>query len=244
MHDASSGSAGGSSFRRQFLLSLAALGVVFGDIGTSPLYAMRECFHGPHGIAPTAGNVFGVMSLIFWALIIVISVKYLVFILRADNRGEGGILALAALVAHVKPGKVLAILGLFGAALLYSDGMITPAVTVLGAVEGLETATPALKPFIEPITIAILIGIFLVQSSGTAKIGALFGPITFVWFVVIAALGIAQIAQFPAILQSLSPHHAVVFFLHNGWHGFIILGAVFLVVTGGEALYADIGHFG
>ncbi len=223
---------------------MAALGVVFGDIGTSPLYALRECFHGAHGIAATPANVYGVLSLIFWALIIIISIKYLVFILRADNRGEGGILALSALVSHVRPSRAFVFLGLFGAALLYSDGMITPAITVLGAVEGLDKVTPRLQPFVEPISILILIGIFLVQSRGTAKIGALFGPVTALWFLVIAALGVAEIVRLPAILGALSPHHAVTFFLHNGWHGFLVLGAVFLVVTGGEALYADIGHFG
>ncbi len=229
---------------RLVILSLAALGVVFGDIGTSPLYALRECFFGPHGIAVDRANIFGVLSLIFWALVIVISVKYLVFILRADNRGEGGILALSALVSRVKPSRTLTLCGLFGAALLYSDGMITPAITVLGAVEGLEIATPRLQPFVQPITILILIGIFLVQSRGTAKIGALFGPVTLLWFIVISALGVAEIARTPAILGALSPHYAIAFFLHHGWHGFFVLGAVFLVVTGGEALYADIGHFG
>jgi len=226
------------------LLSLAALGVVFGDIGTSPLYAMRECFHGTHGISATPGNVYGVLSLIFWALILVISVKYLIFILRADNRGEGGILALAALVARLKPSRFFALIGLFGAALLYSDGMITPAITVLGAVEGLKIATERLEPYIEPISIVILVGIFHIQRRGSAKIGALFGPVTLVWFIAIAALGLAEILRAPAILGALSPHHAVRFILENGWHGFLVLGAVFLVVTGGEALYADIGHFG
>jgi KUP system potassium uptake protein len=218
--------------------------VVFGDIGTSPLYAMRECFHGSHGIPATPANIHGVVSLIFWALVVVISVKYLVFILRADNRGEGGILALSALAGSVRPSRMLTMLGLFGAALLYADGMITPAITVLGAVEGLELATPRLMPYLEPIAIGILIGVFLLQSRGTERIGALFGPITLLWFIAIAVLGIAGIAQEPAILAALSPHHAIAFFLQNGWHGFVVLGAVFLVVTGGEALYADIGHFG
>jgi KUP system potassium uptake protein len=229
---------------RLLFFSLAALGVVFGDIGTSPLYAMRECFHGPHGIAAVPANVLGVLSLIFWALVIVISVKYLGFILRADNRGEGGILALSALVHQVRPSLVLTVLGLFGAALLYADGMITPAITVLGAVEGLEVAMPKLHAFIEPISIVILIGIFLVQSHGTAKIGALFGPVMLIWFVVIAALGVMHIAREPGVLVALSPLHGAHFLVRNGWHGFVILGAVFLVVTGGEALYADIGHFG
>lgn len=235
---------GHSGLRRLFAFSLAALGVVFGDIGTSPLYAMRECFHGEHGIAASPANILGVLSLIFWALTIVISVKYLIFILRADNRGEGGILALSALVQQVKPGIVLTIFGLFGAALLYSDGMITPAITVLGAVEGLEVAMPGLHSFIVPISIVILIGIFMVQSHGTAKIGALFGPVMLLWFIVIAALGVMHIVKEPGVVAALNPAHGASFFLRNGWHGFIILGAVFLVVTGGEALYADIGHFG
>jgi KUP system potassium uptake protein len=230
--------------RRLLLFSLVALGIVFGDIGTSPLYAMRECFHGAHGIAPNHTNIFGVRSLIFWALIIVISVKYLGFILRADNRGEGGILALSALVQQVRPGLALTVLGLFGAALLYADGMITPAITVLGAVEGLRVAMPKLHSFIEPISVAILIGIFLVQSHGTAKIGALFGPVMLIWFVVIAAIGVNHIVREPSVLAALSPHYGAQFLMHNGWHGFVILGAVFLVVTGGEALYADVGHFG
>src|SRR5678815_268869 len=229
---------------RLLFFSLAALGVVFGDIGTSPLYAMRECFHGPHGIAAVPANVLGVLSLIFWALVIVISVKYLGFILRADNRGEGGILALSALVHQVRPSVVLTVLGLFGAALLYADGMITPVITVLGAVEGLEVAMPSLHSFIEPIAIAILIAVFLMQSRGTAKIGALFGPVMLVWFLVIAALGVMHIGSETAVLAALSPHFGAQFLLNNGWRGFIILGAVFLVVTGGEALYADIGHFG
>ena len=205
---------------------------------------MRECFHGPHGIVPNAANILGVLSLIFWSLIIVISVKYLVFILRADHRGEGGILALSALVQQVRPGVALTVLGLFGGAFLYSDGMITPAITVLGAIEGLELAMPGVHSFVEPAAVVILIGIFVLQRHGTAKIGAFFGPVMLIWFAVIAALGVMQIAREPAVLAGLSPIHGARFLLHNGWHGFIILGAVFLVVTGGEALYADIGHFG
>ncbi|MEQ1860130.1 MAG: potassium transporter Kup [Chthoniobacteraceae bacterium] len=243
MNPSSSGDAR-TNRRRLLTLTLAALGIVYGDIGTSPLYAMRECFHGPHAIAASPANILGILSLIFWALVIVISVKYLVFILRADNRGEGGILALSALVAQVKSSTVLVVLGVFGAALLYSDGMITPAITVLSAVEGLEVAMPGLEAFIEPIAIVILIGIFLVQSRGSAKIGALFGPVMLVWFGAIAALGVMQIAREPGVFAALSPLNAADFFARNGWHGFIILGAVFLVVTGGEALYADIGHFG
>ena len=235
---------GSAATRRLLAFSLAALGVVYGDIGTSPLYAMRECFHGTHGITPSPANVLGVLSLIFWALIIVISVKYLAFILRADHRGEGGILALSALVQQVRPGAVLTALGVFGAALLYSDGMITPAITVLGAIEGVEVAMPSLDAWVEPIAVGILIGIFMMQSRGTAKIGALFGPVMLLWFAVLAVTGIAEMAHNPSVLAALSPTHGAAFIAHNGWHGFIILGSVFLVVTGGEALYADIGHFG
>jgi KUP system potassium uptake protein len=232
-----------------FVLSLAALGVVYGDIGTSPLYALRECFHGPHAIAPTAANVLGVLSLIFWSLVIVISVKYLVFVLRADNQGEGGILSLAALATPIKPSgrteKIFLIaIGTFGAALLYGDGIITPAISVLGAVEGLSVATPSLTAYVVPLTIGILVGLFLIQKRGTAGIGKIFGPVTLLWFSVIAILGVAQIIHYPQVFSAVNPVHAVDFFVRNGWHGFIILGSVFLVVTGGEALYADMGHFG
>ncbi|MGI8898831.1 MAG: potassium transporter Kup [Pyrinomonadaceae bacterium] len=231
------------------ILSLAALGVVYGDIGTSPLYALRECFHGPHSIAPTPANILGVLSLIFWSLIIVISVKYLVFVLRADNHGEGGILSLTALATPIKPSgkserRVLIAMGIFGAALLYGDGMITPAISILGAMEGLTVATPLFSPYVVPITIAIIVALFLVQSRGTAGIGTVFGPVTLVWFAVLAGLGILQIIRYPEVLAAINPLHGLDFFLRNGWHGFLILGAVFLVVTGGEALYADMGHFG
>jgi KUP system potassium uptake protein len=235
--------------RYLFVLSLAALGVVYGDIGTSPLYALRECFHGPHSIVPSPANILGVLSLIFWSLVIVISVKYLVFVLHADNRGEGGILSLTALATPIKPsGKtervVLIAMGIFGASLLYGDGVITPAISILGAMEGLSVATPLFNPYIVPITIAIIVGLFLVQSRGTAGIGKIFGPVTLVWFAVLAVLGIRQIIRFPEVLAAINPIHGLDFFLRNGWHGFLILGAVFLVVTGGEALYADMGHFG
>jgi KUP system potassium uptake protein len=230
-------------------LSLAALGVVYGDIGTSPLYAIRDAFLEEHGVHPTPGNVLGVLSLIFWALILIISIKYLVFILRADNRGEGGILALTSLVTPVgatrKGGRrILVLLGLFGTALLYGDGMLTPAVTVLSAVEGLDVATPLFRPYIVPITVVILIATFAVQSRGTAVVGRVFGPVTLVWFTTIAALGIPWIVEEPGVLRAISPTYGVRFFLDNGWNGFLALGAVFLVVTGGEALYADMGHFG
>ncbi len=230
-------------------LALGALGVVYGDIGTSPLYALRECFHGPHAIALTAGNVHGVLSLVFWSLVIVISIKYLAFVMRADNRGEGGILALLALVRpDVRAGRIreLTILGMgiFGAALLYGDGMITPAISVLSALEGLSIATPLFEPYILPLTIVILVGLFLVQRRGTARVGAVFGPVMLVWFATIALLGLASLVRYPGVLASVSPLYAVEFFRENGRHGFLILGTVFLVVTGGEALYADMGHFG
>lgn len=233
-------------------LVLVALGVVFGDIGTSPLYAVRECFHGPHAIPLTPAHVLGVLSLVFWSLAIVISVKYLLFVLRADNEGEGGILALMALARG--PGRgprlpawtrtVMVVTGLFGASLLYGDGMITPAISVLSAVEGLGVATPVFQPFVVPLTVLILLGLFLVQHRGTSQIGRLFGPVTLAWFLAIGALGIAWILREPGILLALSPHHAVAFFLEARLHAFLVLGAVFLVVTGGEALYADMGHVG
>jgi KUP system potassium uptake protein len=232
------------------ILSLGALGVVYGDIGTSPLYALRECFSGPHGIAPTRDNVLGVLSLIFWALTVVISIKYLLLIMRADNRGEGGILALTALFGSLRdvklgaPRPVYMVLGIFGAALLYGDGMITPAVSVLSAVEGLNVATPVFEPYVIPITLAILIGLFAVQHLGTGRVGAFFGPFTMLWFATIAFLGGREIVTEPTILGAVNPVHAVRFFADNGWHAFVVLGSVFLVVTGGEALYADMGHFG
>ena len=231
------------------VLSLAALGVVYGDIGTSPLYAIRECFHGAHAIAPLPANILGVLSLIFWSLVIVISIKYLVFVLRADNHGEGGILSLTALATPIRPSgrtehAFLIFIGIFGAALLYGDGIITPAISVLGAMEGLNVATPIFSPYVVPITIVLLVALFLFQRRGTAKVGRIFGPITLMWFTALAALGIAQILRYPAVLAAVNPLHAVDFFVRNGWHGFLILGSVFLVVTGGEALYADMGHFG
>ncbi|HSU12960.1 potassium transporter Kup [Longimicrobium sp.] len=234
--------------RYLFVLALAALGVVYGDIGTSPLYAMREAFRPAGGIAATPANVLGILSLIFWALIVVISVKYLVFVMRADNRGEGGMIALTALVVprRASTGKagILVLLGLFGASLLYGDSMITPAISVLSAVEGLEVATPFFSPFVVPITIAILVGLFAIQSRGTAGIGRVFGPVTLLWFLVLAALGLSEIVRHPQVLAALNPLHAARFFGRNGSAGFLILGSVFLAVTGGEALYADMGHFG
>ena len=231
--------------KRLLVLCLASLGIVYGDIGTSPLYALRECFYGPHAILPTHANVIGVLSLILWSLILIISVKYLILILRADNRGEGGILALATLVGDVvKRGKVFFFLGLFGAALLYADGMITPAISVMSAVEGLDIATPFFNRAVEPIAIVILIALFLFQSRGTTGIGKVFGPVTLLWFAVIAILGVQQIARVPEVLSAINPLQAWQFFANNGARGFVVLGAVFLAITGGEALYADIGHFG
>jgi len=233
--------------RRLAGLSVAALGVVYGDIGTSPLYALRESFR--HRVPSTPDNVLGVLSLIFWSLIVVISVKYLIFVMRADNNGEGGILALTSLVAptHGKRRSriwLLLLFGLFGTALLYGDGMITPAISVLSAVQGLEVATPALTPFVIPITIAILVALFFFQRRGTGGVGRVFGPVTLLWFATLAALGIYQILGNPGVLVAVDPLRGVDFFLRNGAQGFLVLGSVFLVVTGGEALYADMGHFG
>ena len=231
-------------------LTLGALGVVYGDIGTSPLYALRECFAGSHTVAPEPANVLGILSLIFWSLLLIVTGKYLTIILRATNRGEGGILALMALAfPRHTPGAgkrraALIALGVFGAALLYGDGMITPSISVLSAIEGLNVATPALKDFVIPLTILTLVALFAGQSHGTGKVGAIFGPIMVVWFVALAILGIGGIIKTPQVLLSLSPTYGLKFLITHGWHGFIMLGAVFLAVTGAEALYADVGHFG
>jgi KUP system potassium uptake protein len=236
-------------------LTLTALGVVYGDIGTSPLYAMKECFFGTHSVPPTHENVLGVLSLIIYALVLVISVKYVAIVMRADNQGEGGILALTALVpgrrgergiaARLAIGRpVLIALGIFGTALLYGDGMITPAISVLGAVEGLEVVTPLFSGYVVPITVVILVALFAIQKFGTHRVGGLFGPVVIIWFVTIAALGVLWIGREPAVLAAFDPRHAMGFFAANGFAGFAVLGAVFLVVTGGEALYADMGHFG
>ena len=229
-------------------LSFAALGVVFGDIGTSPLYALKECFTGTHGVSPTPENVLGVLSLVFWSLNFLITFKYLYEMMRVDNRGEGGILALLALL---RPNQItsrgrwaLISAGLFGSALLYGDGIITPAISVLGAVDGLSVATPSLTPYVMWISIAIIVVLFLVQKRGTAGIGAIFGPVTTIWFICIAILGVRGILLEPSVLRAISPWYALHFFLANGVEGFLILAAVVLVVTGGEALYADMGHFG
>ena len=233
--------------RRLTTLALATLGVVYGDIGTSPLYAFRECFNPAHGIAATAASVYGVLSLILWSLILVVSVKYVVFIMRLDNRGEGGILALLALVRRTgrRPERALVVaLGLFGAALLYGDGVITPAISVLGATEGLEIATPGFEPYVVPATLVILFALFMLQRRGSARVGAIFGPIMLVWFVTIAVLGAVEIARAPEILGAINPWHGVRFLAGHGAPGFLVLGAVVLAVTGAEALYADLGHFG
>jgi KUP system potassium uptake protein len=249
-------------------LAVGAIGVVYGDIGTSPLYAIKECVTLPHGVAPLGPNIFGVLSLVFWSITLVVSVKYLFYVMRADNDGEGGVLALMALVARrppaapsqkkLKQGKaakvrrpmvrrtntMLIMLGLFGAALLYGDGVITPAISVLSAVEGLEVATTAFSSFVVPITCVILVALFLVQKRGTTGIGAVFGPITLCWFGAISAAGLPWVLRHPQILLAVNPLYAVRFFAAHGRHGFLVLGSVVLCVTGGEALYADMGHFG
>jgi KUP system potassium uptake protein len=229
-------------------LALGAVGVVYGDIGTSPLYTVKTIFS-QAGIAPSHANVLGALSLIFWALIIVVSLKYLLFILRADNKGEGGIMALMALaqrsVRHVPHLRMtIIVLGIFGAALFYGDGVITPAISVLSAVEGLEIAAPGLQRWVIPITIAVIVALFSVQRHGTSRIGAVFGPVCLVWFVSIAGLGILGITRYPDVLRALNPSYAVRFFLTNRGDGFLALGAIVLAVTGTEALYADMGHFG
>jgi KUP system potassium uptake protein len=230
-------------------LVVAALGVVFGDIGTSPLYTLKECFGGAHALTATPANILGILSLVFWAILIVISLKYVVFIMRADNKGEGGIMALMSLVfqkAQISDRLrySLLLLGLVGASLFYGDGIITPAISVLSAVEGLEVLKPSLHPYIIPIALAVLIVLFRSQQHGTEKVGGLFGPIMIVWFICLASFGVKSLLQTPRVLEALNPINAVHFFMRNGWHGALVLGAVVLSVTGGEALYADMGHFG
>ena len=240
----------GSNSKRLLPVTLMALGVVYGDIGTSPLYTIRECFYGTHGVAVTHENVLGVLSLVLYALVIVISIKYIALVMRADNQGEGGILALTALLplrqkdtlGAVTP--VLIALGIFGAALLYGDGMITPAISVLSAVEGLQVATPLFEPYVVPISVVILIALFVFQQYGTHRVGRLFGPIMVVWFSTIALLGVIWIVREPSVIGAINPVHAVRYFRSHGFPGIAVLGAVFLAVTGGEALYADMGHFG
>ncbi|HTS89759.1 MAG TPA: potassium transporter Kup [Gemmatimonadales bacterium] len=232
--------------RRLAALALAALGVVYGDIGTSPLYALKECFNPQHGIPPDRDNVLGIVSLILWSLNFVVSYKYIAQVMRADNRGEGGILALLALVAGSprRRRRALILFGLFGAALLYGDGVITPAISVLGAIDGLSFATPLFQAWVVPLTAGILIGLFLVQRRGTGGIGVFFGPVMILWFTCLAGLGIGGIVREPTVLRAVNPWYAIDFFARDGARGFFILGAVVLVLTGGEALYADLGHFG
>jgi KUP system potassium uptake protein len=231
-------------------LALGALGVVYGDIGTSPLYTIKECFHGIHAVEPNEGNILGVLSLVAWSLTIVVSIKYIIFMMRADNRGEGGIFALLALVPssdklkskHMRGAVVFS--ALLGASLLYGDGFITPAISVLSAVEGLEVATSAAQSFVVPITCAVLFMLFLVQRHGTAGIGNVFGPIMMIWFGALSYLGVLQIIENPHILKAFNPIYAYEFFAEHHVHGLVVLGSVVLCITGGEALYADMGHFG
>lgn len=229
-------------------MTLGAIGVVYGDIGTSPLYAMKEVFAPAHGIALNQANVLGVVSLIFWALILVISLKYVSLVLRADNRGEGGIMALTALAMSsvTKTGwhYPVILLGMVGAGLFFGDGVITPAISVLSAIEGLEVATPALKPYVLPTTLAVLVALYMVQSKGTSGIGKFFGPVVVLWFTTLSIMGVINIWQNPLILKAMNPLHALDFMLHNGWFAFVALGAIVLAITGAEALYADMGHFG
>jgi KUP system potassium uptake protein len=230
-------------------VSVAAMGVVYGDIGTSPLYTMKEVFNGPHAVAVTPDNLLGILSLIFWALTITVSLKYVMFITRADNRGEGGIMALTSLALRSQGAGprmlwLMSILGIFGAGLFYGDAVITPAMSVLSAVEGLEVATPMFKPYIVPIAIGILCGLFIFQPRGTASVGALFGPVMLFWFGTLGVLGIWNILKHPDVIAAINPWYALHFFLENRSHAYLALGAVVLAITGGEALYADMGHFG
>src|SRR5580700_4968851 len=253
-HAAATDIAGASHDHKASLaaLSLGALGVVFGDIGTSPLYTLRECMNAAGGVKAGVDDLFGILSLMFWSLIMVVTVKYLTFVMRADNHGEGGIFALLAIVPErfresaARTGEVtgMALLAVIGAALLYGDGVITPAISVLSAVEGLTVASPRLTPVVLPLTCAILVGLFSIQRFGTGAVGKLFGPVMVVWFGTLAGLGIFHISHHPEILAALSPLHGIDFFVRHGIRGALILGSVVLVVTGGEALYADMGHFG
>jgi KUP system potassium uptake protein len=244
-----SGSLAHTPSRNVFTLMFGAIGVVFGDIGTSPLYAMKETFAGPHPLALDKPHVFGVLSLVFWSVMIVVSIKYVIFIMRADNKGEGGSLALLALVHRASEGRpalasLVAALGIFAAALFYGDSMITPAISILSAVEGLQVVAPAMEEYVVPATIAILVVLFMIQKHGTDTVGKLFGPIMVGWFILLAVLGVRNIALAPQVLKALSPHYAMLFLVNDGWTGFLALGSVVLAVTGAEALYADMGHFG
>jgi KUP system potassium uptake protein len=239
---------GGPTGERLWFLTLTALGVVYGDIGTSPLYAFRFAFLAHKSIHPSSENVLGVLSLILWSLIIVVSIKYVLYVMRADNHGEGGILALMALIVPSgEPRRkrwIIVAMGVFGACLLYGDGMITPAISVLSAVDGLKVATNAFAPYLMPITAGILVVLFIFQRHGTSGVGSVFGPIMIIWFVILAILGIKGIISRPEVLEAVNPIHALRFILANGWPGYLVLGTVFLAVTGSEALYADMGHFG
>ncbi|HET7359150.1 MAG TPA: potassium transporter Kup [Rhodanobacteraceae bacterium] len=230
-------------------LVIGAIGVVFGDIGTSPLYTMKEAFNGEHGMPATALNVMGVLSLVLWTLVMVVAVKYVSFIMRADNKGEGGIMAMMTLAlrasrASARMRRIIVLLALLGAALFYGDGVITPSITVLSAIEGLELAAPGLDDWVVPIAVAVLLLVFWFQRHGTAKVGRIFGPVMSLWFVCLGAIGIWNIVQHPVVLEAIDPWYAVQFFLQHGWGSFVVLGAVVLCVTGAEALYTDMGHFG
>jgi KUP system potassium uptake protein len=242
-------SAAAGTRKRMTPLVIGAIGVVYGDIGTSPLYTLRQCFTGTHSLSLAPENVLGILSIIFWSLVIVVSLKYVTLIMRADNRGEGGILALTALVSRGLERQArlrwwLVGFGIFGAAMFYGDGMITPAISVLGAVEGLEIIAPQLHPFIVPVTLVIVLALFAIQKRGTASVGILFGPVMCTWFVVLAGLGISEIAGNPDVLRALNPYHAISFVAATPRIAFLTLCAVVLAVTGTEALYADMGHFG
>lgn len=236
--------------KKFIFLAVGSIGVVFGDIGTSPLYAIKACFHGTHAITPSMANVLGVLSLIFWSMTIVVSIKYVTFILRADNRGEGGIFALVSLLNTSDKRlsrliqSIILFAGILGAGLLYGDGVITPAISVLSAIEGLEVATKAATPFILPLTCIVLFLLFSLQRKGTAHIGKLFAPIMLLWFVFIGVFGIMQIISEPSVFRAINPVYALEFFVNNGMHGIVVLGSVVLCITGCEALYADLGHFG
>ncbi len=229
-------------------LTIGAIGVVYGDIGTSVLYAVKEVFGSGH-VPFTTDNVYGILSIFFWTLTVIVSIKYVVLVLRADNHGEGGLIAMLALASQAVKDKpklrqVLLAVGIFGTSLFYGDGVITPAISVLSAVEGMEVVSPAFKDWVIPLTLVVLFCLFAVQKRGTAGIGKFFGPITLVWFFVIALLGVSHILRHPEILSAISPHHALLFMFRNPGTTFVILGAVVLCVTGAEALYADLGHFG
>lgn len=246
---------GGDRHNSMLWLAFASLGVVYGDIGTSVLYAIKECFapHGGHApFLPTEANILGILSLVVWAITLVVSVKHIVFVMRADNNGEGGTMALLSLITprfntgsrQKTSTKVILMMGLIGASLFAADGTITPAISVLSAVEGLEVATPTFTPYILPLTVAIIVGLFLAQSRGTETIAKFFAPTMVIWFITIAAIAVPHILQHPGVLASFNPVWAIKFLLNNGWNGFLVLGSVVLVITGGEALYADMGHFG